>query len=145
MSKKIVFFVIFVLFITNQLLAIVPCDTISAGSNYRISINDFTNEIHLSTDMPLNVMIGYLVLDSVSKNAKLNQVSEFLNRQTYNDTLKYLAKYLYSMLDYDPIRFFHYMHYSNPNRWDILPGFIHEDFISLYYEKNSNFANKYIL
>lgn len=59
----------------------------------------------LSSDMPYDVIFGYIALDSIRQNLSESEVSTFLNRQTYNDTLRYLMKYLYKIVDYNPILF----------------------------------------
>ncbi len=59
----------------------------------------------LYTDMPYEVMIGYIAMDSICKNMILDSVDKFLKQQTFNDTIKYLKKVMYEMNDYNPILF----------------------------------------
>lgn len=66
----------------------------------------------LSTDMPYDVMLGYIYLDSLLKNTTYEEVykscwNRWINEESkeMNDTLKYAFQYLYKLMDYDPIRF----------------------------------------
>jgi len=61
--------------------------------------------------MPYDVLIAYVALDTLSRNGNLNDIREFLKRQSYNDTIKYIYKYYYKVVDYDPIKFFLSMKY----------------------------------
>ena len=58
-----------------------------------------------SMHMPYEVLIGYIALDTVCYNVWWNELEDFINRQTYNDTLRYMMKHYYYTLDYDPILF----------------------------------------
>lgn len=58
---------------------------------------------------PLDVILGYIGLDSVTHYAGRSEAIDFVSRQSYNDTLKALLKYGYSMGDYDPIGFIRYL------------------------------------
>jgi hypothetical protein len=66
----------------------------------------------LTSDMPLDIMISYIVLDSVCKYGRLDQFNEFIDRQTYNDTIKKMMNYLYRIKDFDPIKFIFSQYYK---------------------------------
>lgn len=68
------------------------------------------DEPPLSTDMPLDVLIGYIAFDSVSTHGNSRQVLDFIHRQTYNDTLKKIMRYWYKMVDWDCFRFESYIY-----------------------------------
>lgn len=62
-----------------------------------------------STDMPLDVLVGYIAYDSLLKNISEQGKRDFLNRQSYtSDSLRQAMKYLYSIKDYDPTRWSRY-------------------------------------
>jgi hypothetical protein len=60
----------------------------------------------LTSDMPYDVMIGYIVGDSVARGLYLAKQESVFRNLTPADTLKYALKYMYEMVDFDPIRFF---------------------------------------
>lgn len=60
---------------------------------------------NLTTDMNLDILIGNLAMDSIRKSINEYDVISFLANQTYNDTLRMIMKYLYKMVDYNPILF----------------------------------------
>jgi hypothetical protein len=55
--------------------------------------------------MPEDVRIGYIALDSVRRGITEKEFIAFLGRQYDNDTIAYLMKYLYKVVDYNPILF----------------------------------------
>jgi hypothetical protein len=60
----------------------------------------------LTSDMPYDVMIGYIIGDSVARGLYLAKQDSIFRSLTPADTLNYGLKYLYEMIDFDPIRFF---------------------------------------
>ena len=60
---------------------------------------------YYTTDMPYEVMLGYIVMDSVCNYGNVSLFDDFLNRQTYNDTIKKIMNYIYRMADWDPYLF----------------------------------------
>lgn len=88
---------------------------------------------YLTTDMPYDVLIGYIALDSVRKNIREADLLTFLSRQSYNDTLRYIMKYLYKMVDYNPILFA-----LTTSHWHERGSILLSDFI--YHVQNSVFA-----
>ena len=60
---------------------------------------------YYTTDMPYDVMLGYIVMDSVCNYGNALLLDDFINRQTYNDTIKKIIKYIYKLADWDPYLF----------------------------------------
>jgi hypothetical protein len=64
----------------------------------------------LNTGMPVDIIIGYIALDSLLRFTSERSVDSLLNQwTTLNDTLKWAVKYLYKLNDYNPIIFNQYM------------------------------------
>ncbi|MFP4369330.1 MAG: hypothetical protein ACLFR2_07115 [Candidatus Kapaibacterium sp.] len=85
-----------------------------------LSLSQSTAELHqfapLSLNMPLEVIFGYIALDSAIYYGSYNLLDEFLERQTtFNDTLQQIMKHYYMMKDYDPILFKKNMDYFDYN------------------------------
>lgn len=59
------------------------------------------------TDMPLDCFVGYIGLDSALRSMEREAIEQFI-RETTLDTIKVLARFLYSVIDYDPILFERY-------------------------------------
>lgn len=56
--------------------------------------------------MPLEVFIGYIVLDSIKKANNSLMIDNMIKRLIMsNDTMKQIMKYWYSLVDYNPIQF----------------------------------------
>ncbi len=66
-----------------------------------------------STDMPYDVLLGYIAVDSAKNHASYEEFINFINPQTYNDTIKYMMKHYYQMVDYDPIKFALYRNHDS--------------------------------
>src|SRR5947209_2058575 len=64
----------------------------------------------LQTEMPLDVALGYIGMDSLvrSTNVVSGQWDTLLANTYDSDTLRFALKYLYKMGDWDPITFFEY-------------------------------------
>ncbi len=80
-----------------------PCMPDYYGLTY--SYPKYSHLPNYSTDMPYEVMLGYIVMDSVCKYGNGIMFDEFLNRQTYNDTIKKIMNFIYRMTDWDPYLF----------------------------------------
>lgn len=64
----------------------------------------------LSTDMPFDIMFSYIYLDSLLRfSTNFQQDSLIRTWNSQNDTLKNTIKYLYKIVDYNPIIFNQYM------------------------------------
>lgn len=62
-----------------------------------------------STDMPLDVLLSYLYIDSALKSASFGSLkTKIRSWTTNNDTMKLFVRSLYAMSNYDPIRFNQY-------------------------------------
>jgi hypothetical protein len=61
----------------------------------------------INKSMPLDVLLGYIYSDSIARNLDVpsGQVDSVIFRLCYSDTLKYALKYLYEMIDFDPVSF----------------------------------------
>lgn len=70
----------------------------------------------LRTDMPLEVMVGYIFYDSLARSLSTVGVDETYKNFTYSDTLRYAMKYCYTMMDYNPVLFEQFRRYNNPLR-----------------------------
>ncbi len=76
----------------------------------------------LSMGMPFDVLIGYVYLDSIFRTVPISVMDSAIGDYRvpnsgaigYSDTLRKLAKYLYEIDDYDPIRFSQYTHLNAP-------------------------------
>lgn len=80
-----------------------PCYPHTTYVNF--SLPKFLYGIQLNSGMPLDVMIGYIVLDSLKKGIPYSELLELGKKVSYNDTLKTILKYLYILKDYDPLLF----------------------------------------
>ena len=58
-----------------------------------------------SLDMPYDVLLGYVALDSLTHYGNKYESKKFLERQTFNDTLQKLMRYYYKMIDFNPIKY----------------------------------------
>ncbi|MCO5252652.1 MAG: hypothetical protein M9949_14685 [Candidatus Kapabacteria bacterium] len=98
----------------------VPCYPEYQFLFYTIQTNQSNPPI--STDMPLDVFIGYLAMDSLSKSISIKDFNDFLWQQTYNDTIKTMMRYFYKVIEYDPTIFLNF-------EMDASLGFLIGDFI----------------
>jgi hypothetical protein len=63
----------------------------------------------ISTDMPYDVLLSYIYLDSLIRFTTQSQTDSMIkSRTSLNDTLKNTIKYLYKLQDYNPIIFKQY-------------------------------------
>ncbi|MCO5249883.1 MAG: hypothetical protein M9949_00490 [Candidatus Kapabacteria bacterium] len=60
---------------------------------------------YITDDMPEDVRVGYILLDSVEKDFPDIRFFAHNVRQHEYDTLRYIMKYLYKVVDYNPILF----------------------------------------
>ena len=85
-----------------------PCAPINAG--IFTQSGQILKTPYYTTDMPLDVMISYIVIDSIRKGKTPDEIESYLSTLNYsNDTLRRLMKYLYTSVDFDPIRYERYM------------------------------------
>ncbi|HPI19687.1 MAG TPA: hypothetical protein PKY56_04890, partial [Candidatus Kapabacteria bacterium] len=94
---------------------------------------------YYTTDMPYEVMLGYIVMDSVCNYGNALLLDDFISRQTYNDTIKTIMKYIYRMADWDPY-LFKRTQYSLPTN-KLHPATVIEKLI----EKSASLSSNYKL
>lgn len=80
-----------------------PCFPGFQGISYQI--NDIVNCPPYVSNMPYDAFIGYLALDSLSKYADYNDYNDFIARQSYNDTIRTMMRYIYKTVEYNPNNF----------------------------------------
>lgn len=69
----------------------------------------------LYTNMPLDVLIAYIGVDSIARNVNHLPLQSFFNSiSSFNDTLKQYGKYLYRAIDWNPFLF---QQYSNETQF----------------------------
>ncbi len=80
-----------------------PCYPQYNGLTFKLSNLDYVPPITLS--MPYDVILGYLALDTLRRYANPDDIKAFFKRQSYNDTMRYIMKHYYKMVDFDPIKY----------------------------------------
>ncbi len=81
----------------------------STTAMYQVRYPIIRNIPPLSSGMPFDIMFSYIVADSICRFAPQKNVTNLLKSWTLmNDTLRYATKYLYRMMDYNPIIFRQY-------------------------------------
>jgi hypothetical protein len=118
MKKLFLFLIIVILSVVTMYGQNPPCFTDYQGLVYGIPLNQ--NCPPFNTDMPIDVLIGYIALDSISKNVEIEDFYRFMSRQTYNDTIKTMMRYFYKMMEYDPNKYHNYMYHPQPSKYRIL-------------------------
>jgi hypothetical protein len=114
----------FSLFFLLSLCCILPANAITYepipnfperyGFYYRFNDSDYAQILH--SNMPYEIMAGYIVTDSIMRYCPNSiAVENFVLDSIHygSDTLKYFNKYLYLLEDYDPVRY--YMKLSMPD------------------------------
>jgi len=109
-----------------------PCFPDYKGLSYQM--DDIVNCPPYNSNMPLDVFIGYLALDSLSTNANYNDYNEFLKRQNYNDTLRTMMRYLYKTIEYNPNNYLCFMYHNKYSRRSIY--YYHYGFIEKVLQKS---------
>lgn len=81
----------------------------STTAMYQVRYPIIRNIPPLSSGMPFDIMFSYIVTDSLCRFAPQKDVTNLLKSWlVMNDTLRYATKYLYRMMDYNPIIFRQY-------------------------------------
>ena len=75
------------------------------------------------TDMPLDCMVAYIVMDSVARSMSDYSYIRDFPRKTSLDTLKVLARFFYALYDYDPILVERYIRHTNEKVRDSVNSF----------------------
>ncbi|MEI6089340.1 MAG: hypothetical protein WCR42_02715 [bacterium] len=102
---------------TNASSQTPPCFPEFQGISYQM--DDIVNCPPYNSNMPLDVFIGYLSLDSLSKYAQINEYKEFLNRQTYNDTMRTMMRFIYKTVEYNPNTYLSFMYHAKYDKTPI--------------------------
>ncbi len=86
----------------------------------------------LSMGMPLDVLLGYIYYDSLSRTMPRLSIDSFARGLTNSDTLAYAIKYLYEMDDYDPITFRQWLKLTpSIGHYKTSPGYIYSKFAAV--------------
>ncbi len=96
----------------------------------------------LNTDMPFDVMIGYIALDSLRRNGDYSLFKEFINNQTYNDTIRTIFKYYYKMLDWNPMLFQSYI--KNTDYCKLPLPIIQDEIVEKYFNISPSRGNSLV-
>lgn len=81
-----------------------PCK--SCDRAYVDSTDHVSSFPPLNSGMPLDVLNGYIIFDSICRTASNNAVDSLYDIATYSDTSRKMLKYLYGMVDYNPMLFY---------------------------------------
>lgn len=81
----------------------------STTAVYQVRYPIIRNIPPISPSMPLDIMLSYVIADSICRFAPQKEITAIMKGWTsMNDTLRYAAKFLYRMMDYNPIIFRQY-------------------------------------
>jgi hypothetical protein len=98
-------------------------DSIQASYNgtwYNLDYNQFEIQYPkltyippITTDMNFETLLAYIYLDSLMRNTNrdllyMNYLTRWTDETSKNDTIVQAVKYLYKLVDYDPVRFVQY-------------------------------------
>lgn len=79
----------------------------------------------LAPSMPLDIMFSYVAMDSLARFGSPKEIAGLIRSwKSMNDTLRYAGKWLYKVMDYNPIIFQQYQdevifHYKHPFKADL--------------------------
>jgi len=93
----------------------IPCSPKVEGLHFTTPYYNYTPVLFPS--MPFDVMFSYILIDSILRHSEevpgiiYSFIERFGDNQIEydNDTLNYMLKYLYKIMDYDPLLFWDYM------------------------------------
>jgi len=77
-------------------------------TSYYYTVAKHSSNPPLSTSMPLDVLLGYIALDSASRVLGTGYVDSIASVRSMDDTIRMMMKYAYEVVDFDPIRFMAY-------------------------------------
>lgn len=83
-----------------------PCLPRYSAPTYEFAHQTVSPPLYPST--PIDVILGYLALDSVCHLATRLQARNFIENLTYDDTLKTIMKYWYKVVDNNPLDYLSY-------------------------------------
>jgi len=124
-----------------------PCAPKVKGLHFTHPTYNYNSPVLLS-NMPFDILLSYIILDSVLKysDEAKDVVNSFLERFNSgqisydNDTLNYAFKYMYSLSDYDPLIFFYNFLLRSGNK-KIHPQYLFDDLVDCI-EKTPNGEQK---
>jgi hypothetical protein len=119
-----------------------PCDPDLKSQTF--SVDTIQSIPPYSLNMPYDVLLAYIALDSVCNHAPKNAYQEFIRNQTYNDTLRYIMRYYFKAMDYDPILFKQYLYQADVD--SINPSHVRSDVTKMIsYNSPTPFTHRIIL
>lgn len=89
-----------------------------------------SNRPPLTSDMPMDIIIGYLLADSIAKIATLNEIDQYLEEGISHDYLKQAMKYAYILNNYDPVLFAQWGGIDSTNDYICSIGHVRQSLIS---------------
>lgn len=99
-----------------------------AGSTH-LAIPKITTFPPLNSGMPVPVILGYIVGDSVAREGATGNYSYDRRSLSFSDTIREAIKYDYLMVDYDPVLFTSWgdtYRPGGPNEWLPKPSYWHQ-------------------
>lgn len=114
---------------------------------YNFKVPIITDTPTLNSGMPLEVMAGYLIFDSLAHTQNLDSVEAFIERIKNTDTLKMICKYLLITDNYNPILLRqNYFYNDTIQRFTSLPFSLREIIYEAIYNSNQfDYLDKLIL
>ena len=89
-----------------------PCFSKFRGLFYPATKFGYTPVLH--SNMPLDILLGYIIADSISAHSRAmlptneDERNFIKNLSSGGDTLNYALKYMYRLADYNPMLFYHF-------------------------------------
>lgn len=103
MKKLFYSSVLFLLLMSLSAKSDTPCDSAYPYITYKI--NKLTQFPPYSLSMPIDVIYGYIAIDSITYHSHPWLAYQYMLNQPFNDTLKKIFKHYYKMVDWDPIKY----------------------------------------
>lgn len=140
MKVKVINFIICI--ISFNLSSLLICQNTSSLPYYQGTFFNYPN-LHtippITSDMPQDVMFGYSTLDSIRRNGDYSSFKDFINKQTYNDTIRTIFKYYYKMLDWNPMLFQSYIKNTDYSKLPL--PIIQEEIVEKYFNISPSRGN----
>lgn len=102
--KKLFWFFLLIIPIFSSYSQYPPCNLNYPGLSFQA--DHLASFPPYSMYMPYDVLVSYIALDTLSKHGFYPDMKDFLDRQSYNDTIQTIYKLFYKVVDYDPIKLF---------------------------------------
>lgn len=81
---------------------------------------------YLTSDMPLDVLIAYIIADSTARTTNVGMINAFIERQISTDSLLLALRYDYVMSDFDPILYTQWAGGAPSGTYKCPPAYIRE-------------------